>query len=570
MILSSESTSCYSCARAVAYYIGGPAETPEKHCRDTYKAMALPEGAKRHLLNSRRLTAAQLQWLAETLDLPTNSPTEDLRPIIDGKLTEQDREPQNVQVAVHEVSGVQVRLYLVDGTGVFHESEPLFRSQQAVPEQQKQFADLQEALADATRQNEALIGRLEEQQAELDGLQQALEQAQAEWALERQQAESRSSETTPTQEELVKLQDLQAEKERTRQIWRMNCQQLAEYDGALTAKDQEIAELKTRLQQQAQPQAPPSQQENDTARAHQRDSIQPTDPERGEVRARLDSTPPTPPSAQRRQAETDIHPDTQEGITRRRRGRAPPIDPFTGEDLEIRFDDWLPSLQRASQWNQWTEGEQLMQLAGHLRGRARQEWNLITRDQQLTLSEVTQALRSRLEPPARALAAQEFRHTYQRDSESVSDVIRRLERTFMLAYGQDAMSLETRETLLHGQLQECLRHHLMRAPAVSGALTYKELCMAAKNEEKRQAELKKRQEYQNQNSFSPQAARPPKRTTNIEPSGQGRSGPQSPLRSENGLQLWENRPPLQKLPSPEIRKQWSQSRIGDREEAHQY
>ena len=175
----------------------------------------------------------------------------------------------------------------------------------------------------------------------------------------------------------------------------MNCQQLAEYDGALTAKDQEIAELKTWLQQQAQPQAPPSQQENDTAREHQQDSSQPTDPERGEVRARLDSTPPTPPSAQRRQVEIDIHPDTQEDITRRRRGRAPPIDPFTGEDPEICFDDWLPSLQRASQWNQWTVGDQLMQLAGHLGGRARQEWNLITRDQQLTLSEVTQALRSR-------------------------------------------------------------------------------------------------------------------------------------------------------------------------------
>ena len=76
----------------------------------------------------------------------------------------------------------------------------------------KKFADLQEALADAKRQNEALISRLEEQQAELDGLQQAIVQAQEEWALERQQAESRSSETTPTQEKLVKLQDLQAER----------------------------------------------------------------------------------------------------------------------------------------------------------------------------------------------------------------------------------------------------------------------------------------------------------------------------------------------------------------------
>ena len=57
------------------------------------------------------------------------------------------------------------------------------------------------------------------------------------------------------------------------------------------------------------------------------------------------------------------------------------------------------------------------------------------------------------------------------------------------------MSLETRQTLLHGQLQEGLRYNLMKAPAVSGAQTYPELCMAAKNEEKRQAELKKWQEY---------------------------------------------------------------------------
>ena len=36
------------------------------------------------------------------------------------------------------------------------------------------------------------------------------------------------------------------------------------------------------------------------------------------------------------------------------------------------------------------------------------------------------------------------------------------------------MSLETRETLFHGQLQEGLCHHLMKAPAVSGGLTSKE------------------------------------------------------------------------------------------------
>ena len=47
-----------------------------------------------------------------------------------------------------------------------------------------------------------------------------------------------------------------------------------------------------------------------------------------------------------------------------RRGKAPPIDEFTGEDSRITFDDWLPILERAATWNGWTQDELLMQLAG--------------------------------------------------------------------------------------------------------------------------------------------------------------------------------------------------------------
>ena len=87
------------------------------------------------------------------------------------------------------------------------------------------------------------------------------------------------------------------------------------------------------------------------------------------------------------------------------------------------------------------------------------------------------------------MAAQDFRHAMQKDSESVSDFIRRLERMFHIAYGRDPMSNETRDTLLYCQLHEGLRYELMRGPAVSGATKYPELCIAAKNEEKRLAEL---------------------------------------------------------------------------------
>ena len=57
------------------------------------------------------------------------------------------------------------------------------------------------------------------------------------------------------------------------------------------------------------------------------------------------------------------------------------------------------------------------------------------------------------------------------------------------------MSSETRDALLYGQLQEALRYELMRAPAVSGSTKYQELCVASMNEEKRLAELRKRQQY---------------------------------------------------------------------------
>ena len=57
------------------------------------------------------------------------------------------------------------------------------------------------------------------------------------------------------------------------------------------------------------------------------------------------------------------------------------------------------------------------------------------------------------------------------------------------------MSSETRDMLLYGQLQEGLCLQLMRAPAVSGAKNYKELIVASRNEEKRLADFKRRQEY---------------------------------------------------------------------------
>ena len=177
-----------------------------------------------------------------------------------------------------------------------------------------------------------------------------------------------------------------------------------------------------------------------------------------------------------------------------RRGKAPPVDSFSAEGLDEQWDEWLPTFERAADWNSWNDAERLLQLAGHLRGKARQEFSLLTFDEKSTFDRAKSAMRSRLEVGSKALAAQDFRHASQGAQETVSEYISRLERTFRRAYGRDPMTEETRHAL-YAQLQEGLRYNLMKAPAVSGAREYKELCVAAKNEERRLHELNKRQQY---------------------------------------------------------------------------
>jgi len=255
-------------------------------------------------------------------------------------------------------------------------------------------------------------------------------------------------------------------KDRVKRLWRTNCQYLTELDNEVSSRDAEIERLRRQIQEMK--------------------SIA--------------------PATRNTESVLDVSTtSTGTSESRSRRGKAPPVDPFTGEDLTSTLDDWLPSLQTAATWYSWSEEEKLMQLGGHLRGRARQEWDLLTDEEKATYSQAIQALRGKMEPANKALAAQDFRHISQGDQESVAELIRRLERTFKVAYGRDSMSQETRYALLHGQLQDALKHEIMKAPAVSGAQNYTALCMASRNEEKRLLELRKRQQYRqpSNSSFRP-------------------------------------------------------------------
>ena len=125
-----------------------------------------------------------------------------------------------------------------------------------------------------------------------------------------------------------------------------------------------------------------------------------------------------------------------------------------------------------------------MQLPGYLKVWALQEWRLLRQPEQQDYPKAIDALRSRLDPGSKTMAVQEFRHSVQRTGEGVADYIRRLEKTYRVAYGKYDLIPTTRDALLYGQLYEGLCYELVQSPAMSGAQNYKELCMAAKGEER--------------------------------------------------------------------------------------
>ena len=102
-------------------------------------------------------------------------------------------------------------------------------------------------------------------------------------------------------------------------------------------------------------------------------------------------------------------------------------------------------------------------------------------------------------------------------SEGVSDFIRRLEKTFLVAYGRDDWNTATRDVLLYGQLYEGLRYDIMLSPAVSGSHGYWELATAAKGEERRLAALKQRQLYSKTASHNPTMQPRTTRSTDAQP-----------------------------------------------------
>ena len=65
----------------------------------------------------------------------------------------------------------------------------------------------------------------------------------------------------------------------------------------------------------------------------------------------------------------------------------------------------------------------------------------------------------------------------------MADNVCRLEKAICIAFGSDKLGKGTKKNHVAWPIARGLAYGILRSPSVSGAMSYKELCMAAKNEE---------------------------------------------------------------------------------------
>ena len=157
--------------------------------------------------------------------------------------------------------------------------------------------------------------------------------------------------------------DFKVQAAKVKRYWVQKCEQLLAHETVVKEKDAEIA----RLQEQISSHTPT------TTRLQEQISSR---------------TPTTTMATGDALSEANVSLPESVAVFQRR-GKAPPVDSFKGSDPELRFDDWLPTLERAANWNGWSEDEKLMQLAGYLHGRAACEYSLLFSEEKQSFTTAT-------------------------------------------------------------------------------------------------------------------------------------------------------------------------------------
>jgi len=248
--------------------------------------------------NSKRLKLSQLQQLAIALELPPRATGEDLRTIIEEKLRTLGKNPSNIQVVVDQQEGGAEKLSLQDEGGVFlntctrtnspvpslvsscrstpqvspshsigsmkqsveatekHSTETQALGNEGNPEieEDKELSQLEvklkQQLDSFVEEIQYLKLCLGEKQSELDAVKSLLDREKSVSQELLSQNQSLQQQQQQMAEKNLKLvEELQASKDRVKQLWQTNCEQLQEFDETLSIKEEELQRARGLLQQ---------------------------------------------------------------------------------------------------------------------------------------------------------------------------------------------------------------------------------------------------------------------------------------------------------------------------------
>ena len=187
-------------------------------------------------LNSYRIMADVVRRIAQTLGLPdTGATREEMLLIVEAKLKDDRREPRNVQVFVLEQEGSKsLTIELQDEDGAFKRIEPEQWTRDGGHNNSVDDKEEDEEEEEEEHDQTHSDGDTEKAWCRVEELDQALE-------IVRGEKELLEGKVTTLEEFAAK------EKERYSQLWRLNCDQLSDYDAALADKEDEIVALKKRI-----------------------------------------------------------------------------------------------------------------------------------------------------------------------------------------------------------------------------------------------------------------------------------------------------------------------------------
>jgi len=116
---------------------------------------------------------------------------------------------------------------------------------------------------------------------------------------------------------------------------------------------------------------------------------------------------------------------------------------ISGEGSDELWDEWLPTFKRAAEWNTWSDAVCLLQFAGHLQGKSRQEFLLLDPSDKSTYACAVTALSSKYFGSC-SLAPQDFLHAYQGyfdwkrfSGKHMGKTVWALRNSYMLSYKRD-------------------------------------------------------------------------------------------------------------------------------------